>query len=412
MMKQRVFFLVFFLGCLSLTGQKFPDLAATPPMGWNSWNTFATHINEALIRDIADAFVDLGLKEAGYEYIVLDDGWMAPERDANGQLVADPEKFPGGMKALADYIHARGLKFGLYNCAGDRTCAGYPGSRGHEYEDARLYASWGVDYLKYDWCNTGQLNAREAYITMRDALYAAGRPVVFSICEWGDNQPWEWAAAVGHLWRVTGDITPCWDCERGHGNWSSLGVWRIINLRKGIRGAAGPGHWNDYDMMEVGNGMTEGEDRVHFGMWAMLASPLIMGNDLRTASEATLAILTNEEVIAVNQDPLGSQGFRLLATDDLEIWLKPLAGDDWAMCFVNMKEEPQVLDFDWLREPIGDNTLHRRVEVPEVTYRIRDLFGRADLGTTATPLRHTIPGHDCLMVRLSRGDRGSVIGDQ
>ncbi|MCB0636097.1 MAG: glycoside hydrolase family 27 protein [Lewinella sp.] len=395
-------FLGLLLLSLPLAGQKFPGLAQTPPMGWNSWNTFATDINEQLVRDIADAFVELGLRDAGYEYIVLDDGWMARERDAHGQLIADPDKFPAGMQALADYIHARGLKFGLYNCAGDKTCAGYPGSRGHEYEDARLYASWGVDYLKYDWCNTGQLKASEAYRTMRDALYAAGRPVVFSICEWGDNQPWEWAPEMGHLWRVTGDITPCWDCELGHGNWSSLGVWRIINLRKGIRGIAGPGHWNDFDMMEVGNGMTEGEDRVHFGMWAMLASPLIMGNDLRSASAATLAILTNKEVIAVNQDPLGSQGFRLLQTAALEVWLKPLAGDDWAMCFVNMRDTPQALDFDWLREPIGDNSLNRRVEVPESEYRIRDLFGQADLGTTATPLRRTIPGHDCLMVRLSK----------
>lgn len=388
---------------LPLQGQKFPNLAQTPPMGWNSWNTFATDINEELIRSVADAFVERGLKEAGYAYIVLDDGWMARERDENGNLTADPAKFPSGMKALADYVHERGLKFGLYNCAGDKTCAGYPGSRGHEYQDARLYAGWGVDYLKYDWCNTGDMNAKEAYLTMRDALYAAGRPVVFSICEWGDNQPWEWAAEVGHLWRVTGDITPCWDCELGHGNWSSWGVWRIINMREGIRTAGGPGHWNDFDMMEVGNGMTAGEDRVHFGMWAMLASPLIMGNDVRNASATTLDILTNEEVIAVNQDPLGVQGFRYLDEGEIDIWLKPLSEGDWALCFVNMAETPTPLDFDWRRDHIGDNTLNRRLEVNERTYTIRDLFGRRDLGTTDTRLRAMIPGHDCLMVRLSSG---------
>lgn len=383
-------------------GQKFEGLALTPPMGWNSWNTFATDINEQLVRDIADAFVALGLKDAGYEYIVLDDGWMAGERDAAGNLVADPQKFPGGMKALADYVHSKGLKFGLYNCAGTKTCAGYPGSRGHEYQDARLYAGWGVDYLKYDWCNTGKLHAGEAYITMRDALYAAGRPVVFSICEWGDNEPWKWAADVGHLWRVTGDITPCWDCELGHGNWSSWGVWRIIDMRKGIRSAAGPEHWNDFDMMEVGNGMTEGEDRVHFGMWAMLASPLIMGNDLRSASKATLDILTNKEVIAINQDPLGIQGFRFMDEGGIDIWLKPLASDEWAMCFVNKREEAAELDFDWRREHIGDNTANRSLEVHRRAYLIRDLFKKRDIGTTENNLKAVIPGHDCLMVRLRK----------
>lgn len=390
--------------CLAFSakGQKFEGLAMTPPMGWNSWNTFATNINEQLVKDIADAFVELGLKEAGYEYIVLDDGWMTMERDSMGNLVADPEKFPGGMKALADYVHGKGLKFGLYNCAGTKTCAGYPGSRGHEYQDAMLYASWGIDYLKYDWCNTGKLNAEEAYITMRDALYAAGRPVVFSVCEWGDNEPWKWGEKIGHLWRISGDITPCWDCELGHGTWSSWGLWRIIDMRKGIRAASGPGHWNDFDMMEVGNGMTEGEDRVHFGMWAMLASPLIMGNDLRTASEETLEILTNKEVIAINQDSLGIQAFRFMDEGAIDIWLKPLKDGEWAMCFVNRSEEPVQFEFDWKKEHIGDNSLNRSLEVNEQEYRIRDLYKQKNIGTTAKRLKETIWGHDCLMVRLSK----------
>ena len=382
--------------------QKFEGLALTPPMGWNSWNTFATNINEQLVKDVADAFVQQGYKEAGYTYIVLDDGWMTRERDKNGNLVPDPAKFPNGMKAVADYVHSKGLKFGLYNCAGNKTCAGYPGSRGHEYQDALLYASWGVDYLKYDWCNTGKLNPEEAYKTMRDALYAAGRPVVFSICEWGENQPWNWAKDVGHLWRVTGDISPCWDGEIGHGSWSSLCVWRIVNLRKGIKWASGPGHWNDYDMMEVGNGMAAGEDRVHFALWAILASPLMMGNDLRSASKETVEILTNKEVIGVNQDPLGISGFRFMEAGGLDIWVKPLADDDWAVCFVNQRETPLQLDFDWKKEEINDHSCGRHLDLQKHTYRIRDLFKKKDLGTTAGNLKTTIPGHDCLMVKLTK----------
>lgn len=386
---------------VNLFAQKFEGLAETPPMGWNSWNTFATDINEDLVKGIADAFERDGYKEAGYEYIVLDDGWMSMERDQNGNLVADLEKFPSGMKALVDYVHSKGLKFGLYNCAGTKTCAGYPGSRGYEYQDARLYASWGVDYLKYDWCNTGKLNAEEAYITMRDALYKEGKPVVFSICEWGDNDPWKWGEKVGHLWRVTGDIINCWDCEVGHGSWSSWGVWKIINMRKDIRKAAGPGHWNDFDMMEVGNGMTAAEDRSHFAMWSMLASPLILGNDVRSANKETIKTLTNKEVIAVNQDKLGIQALRFTNEDEFEIWVKPLDNDEWAMVFVNMSDEPQDLDFDWNRHSIGDDVNGRRLNTEE-NYKIRDLFNHKELGNVSKNLKATIGSHDVLMVRLKK----------
>ena len=385
---------------ISVQAQKFDGLAQTPPMGWNSWNTFRTDINEQLVKDIADKIVELGLKKAGYEYIVLDDGWMAKERDANGNLVADPKKFPSGMKALADYIHSKGLKFGLYNCAGAKTCAGYPGSRGHEFQDARLYASWDVDYLKYDWCNTDKINAEGAYTTMRDALKSAGRPVVFSICEWGDNQPWKWAKDIGHLWRVTGDIINCWDCEVGHGTWSSSGIWKIINMRKDIRKVAGPGHWNDFDMMEVGNGMTDAEDRSHFAMWSMLASPLIMGNDLRKASKETVKTLTNKEVIAVNQDKLGIQGFRFSNENDIETWIKPLANNKWAMVFVNMKETTINLDFDWNKHEIGDNLNNRNLDTKNSIFKIRDLFKHENLGTTANNLNTAIGPHDVLMITL------------
>tara|TARA_R110002020_G_scaffold293535_5_gene509190 strand:- start:113122 stop:114324 length:1203 start_codon:yes stop_codon:yes gene_type:complete len=387
---------------LNTFAQKFDGLAETPPMGWNSWNTFGTDINEQLVKDVADKFVELGLKDAGYNYLVLDDGWMSHERDENGNLVADPEKFPSGMKALAAYVHAKGLKFGLYNCAGATTCAGYPGSRGHEYQDARTYALWDIDYLKYDWCNTENINAQGAYTTMRDALYKAGRPMVFSICEWGDNQPWNWGEDVGHLWRVSGDIINCWDCEVGHGSWSSWGVWKIINMRKGIRKAAGPGHWNDFDMMEVGNGMTDAEDRTHFAMWSMLASPLIMGNDLRTASKETIKTLTNKEVIAVNQDKLGIQGLRFSNEGAFEMWVKPLANDAWAMVFVNMTQEAQNLDFVWGRHEITDDVNGRRLEAKNNTYKIRDLSNHKELGDTSKNLKTTIGSHDVLMIKLTK----------
>ncbi|WP_416444328.1 glycoside hydrolase family 27 protein [Leeuwenhoekiella sp. A16] len=387
---------------LNTFAQKFDGLAETPPMGWNSWNTFGTDINEQLVKDVADKFVELGLKDAGYNYLVLDDGWMSHERDENGNLVADPEKFPSGMKALAAYVHAKGLKFGLYNCAGATTCAGYPGSRGHEYQDARTYASWDIDYLKYDWCNTENINAQGAYTTMRDALYKAGRPMVFSICEWGDNQPWNWGEDVGHLWRVSGDIINCWDCEVGHGSWSSWGVWKIIKMRKGIRKAAGPGHWNDFDMMEVGNGMTDAEDRTHFAMWSMLASPLIMGNDLRTASKETIKTLTNKEVIAVNQDKLGIQGLRFSNEGAFEMWVKPLANDAWAMVFVNMTQEAQNLDFVWGRHEITDDVNGRRLEAKNNMYKIRDLSNHKELGDTSKNLKTTIGSHDVLMIKLTK----------
>ncbi|MEH0153284.1 glycoside hydrolase family 27 protein [Limibacter armeniacum] len=385
----------------SLQAQKFDGLAKTPPMGWNSWNTFATDINEQLVKDIADSFVKYGLKDAGYEYIVLDDGWMTKERDQNGNLVPDPKKFPNGMKALADYVHAKGLKFGLYNCAGAQTCAGYPGSRGYEYQDAQKYAEWGVDFLKYDWCNTEKLNAEGAYMTMRDALYKAGRPVVFSICEWGDNEPWEWAENIGHLWRVSGDIINCWDCEVGHGSWSSWGVWKIINMHQNIRKHAGPGHWNDLDMMEVGNGMTDAEDRSHFAMWSVMASPLILGNDLRTASKETLKTLTNKEVIAINQDELGIQGFRFTNEHNVEVWIKPLKNDEWAFVFVNMNDEPYELNFDWKKHGIGDDVNGKWLDLSANNLKVRDLFNQKDLGATDKSLKATIGVHDVLMIKLS-----------
>ncbi|HEX8505857.1 MAG TPA: alpha-galactosidase, partial [Hymenobacter sp.] len=310
--------------------QKYEGLALTPPMGWNSWNKFACNVDENLIKQVADALVSSGMKDAGYTYINIDDCWHG-ERDAQGFIHPDAKRFPSGMKALADYVHAKGLKFGVYSDAGSQTCGGRPGSRGFEFQDAQTYAGWGVDYLKYDWCNTEGLKAEGAYKTMTAALRKAGRPVVLSICEWGNDQPWTWGQTVGHLWRTTGDIYNCFDCVQDHGSWKSFGVLAILDKQAGLRQYAGPGHWNDPDMLEVGNGMPANEDRAHFTMWAMIAAPLITGNDVRSMKKETVDILTNKEAIAVNQDKLGVQGFRHAVKDSVETWLKPLAGGRWAV---------------------------------------------------------------------------------
>jgi alpha-galactosidase len=286
-MKKNLLFASLFLAA-SAFGQKFDGLALTPPMGWNSWNTFQTNISEKLVRDVADIMVSSGMRDAGYSYIVLDDGWMSMERDkTTGDLVPDPQKFPSGMRSLIDYVHSKGLKFGLYNCAGTKTCAGYPGTRGYEFQDARLYAFLNIDYLKFDWCYSDGLNAKEAYTTMSKAIKAAGRPIVFSLCEWGTNKPWTWAAPVGHLWRTTGDISNLFDGILDHGNWQQSGLMRIVDSQDSLRKYAGPGHWNDPDMLEVGNGLTEAENRTHFSLWCMLTAPLMAGNDLRKMDEQT-----------------------------------------------------------------------------------------------------------------------------
>jgi alpha-galactosidase len=380
--------------------QKFEHLAATPQMGWNSWNKFACNIDEKLIRETADAMVRLGLKDAGYEYVNIDDCWHGT-RDENGNIRPDPQRFPSGMKALADYVHGKGLKLGIYSDAGATTCGGRPGSRGHEYQDARTYASWGIDYLKYDWCDTKGLNAVGAYTTMRDALRAAGRPILFSICEWGDNKPWEWAKDVGHSWRTTGDITACWECEASHGSWASLGIMRILDKQAGLRVHAGPGHWNDMDMLEVGMGMTEDEDRSHFSLWAMLNSPLILGNDLRTMSESTRRIVTNREVIAIHQDKLGVQAWRALSDGQFEVWAKPLANDEWALLVLNRGAQRARYTVDWTRQKISDDLSKRAIETDKSSYAWRDAWtGKA--GDTARPLELDIPSHGVTLLRMKK----------
>ncbi len=395
------------VACWAATAQaqKTEGLALTPPMGWNSWNKFHCNVSEALIRETADAMVSSGMKDAGYQYVNIDDCWHGT-RDSLGFIRPNSAHFPSGIKALADYIHSKGLKLGIYSDAGSKTCAGRPGSRGYENQDAEMYARWGVDYLKYDWCNTDSLSAVGAYMTMRDALYRTGRPIVFSICEWGSNKPWFWAPAVGHLWRTTSDIHPCFDCLTEHdharGVYVSWGVMPILESQVPLRAYAGPGHWNDPDMLEVGNGMSASEDRAHFTMWAMLAAPLISGNDIGHMSSETAAILTNRGVIAVDQDSLGIEGFRYAVADSLEVWLKPLSHDAWAMVFLNRARSPRSASFDFRKEAVADSVSGRQARFGEVTYHIRDLWANADRGTTAQPLNVTVPSHDVIAIRLSR----------
>jgi alpha-galactosidase len=400
-MKFKVFFIAFIFFCTKISAQKFEGLALTPPMGWNSWNTFQTNISDSLVRGIADVLVSSGMKDAGYTYLVLDDGWMAMERDnVTGNLVPDPKKFPDGMKVLVDYVHSKGLKFGLYNCAGTKTCAGYPGTRGYEYQDARFYASLGIDYLKFDWCNTDGINAKEAYNTMSKALKTAGRPIVFSLCEWGDNKPWEWAENVGELWRTTGDISAVFDGYVDHGTWKQTGVMPIVDLQKGLRKYAGPGHWNDPDMLEVGNGMSVDEDRTHFSMWCILAAPLIAGNDLRKMSKATNEILINKEAIAINQDKAGMEGFLYKTKDSLEVWVKPLENDDWAVCFLNRSHKPMKVNFNWKDEGITDTLFNKTMNAKEHIYKIRNVWTKSNAGDSQKPFTAMLPSHDVIMLRL------------
>ena len=361
-------------------------LAQTPPMGWNSWNKFACNVNEKVIRDTADAIASNGMKDAGYEYVVIDDCWHGA-RNADGFITEDRTRFPSGIKALADYVHSKGLKFGIYSDAGTKTCGGRPGSQGHEYQDALQYARWGVDYLKYDWCSTGVRNAEEAYALMADALKASGRPILFSLCEWGNSKPWLWASNIGNMWRTTGDITDKWQGKYNY----SWGVASIVDMNEPLWPYAGPGHWNDPDMLEVGNGgLSDVEYRAHFSLWAMMAAPLIAGNDVANMNEATRDILLNKEVIAVDQDRLGQQGHRVARNGDQEIWSKPMADGGRALLFWNRGEAPARIEAKW--EQLG---------LPgSVALRVRDLWAHQDLGRKKNGFGAEVAPHGVVMVRL------------
>jgi alpha-galactosidase len=365
-------------------------LARTPQMGFNNWN--ATHcsgdFNETMVKGIADLFVSSGLKAAGYQYVNLDDCWALPTRDADGNLVPDPVRFPDGIKALADYVHSKGLKFGLYSSAGTKTCnsAGFPGGLGHEKQDAALWASWGVDYLKYDNCNNAGSTTTQQYIdrysAMRDALAATGRPILYSLCEWGVNNPWTWAAPVGNSWRTTGDISD---------KFSSM--LSIFKKNVVLAPFAGPGHWNDPDMLEVGNGgMTDTEYRSHFSLWSIMAAPLLIGSDIRKATPATMSILTNSAVIAVDQDPLGVQGTELSNANGLHVLTKPLSNGDRAVALFNENATAATI-----------STTAAAVGLPKAFgYQLDDLWSHKTTETAGT-ISAVVPAHGTVMYRVHAG---------
>jgi len=366
-----------------------PVLAPVPPMGFNTWNKFGCDVDEKLIRETADAMAETGLLEAGYKYLVIDDCWQV-DRDPSGRIIADPRRFPGGMKALADYVHSKGLKFGLYSDIGPKTCAGRPGAAGHFDVDAATYAEWGIDYIKVDWCNCDDLDAPAEYARFRDVLRATGRPIVLSLCEWGRNDPWTWAKGVGQLWRTTSDIGD---------DWQSV-VW-IAGANNCHADAAGPGGWNDPDMLEVGNGgMTFDEYKAHFSLWAVMAAPLMAGNDLRAMTEETKSILLNKEVIAVDQDPLGVQG-RIVIDRGYggQVWMKPLADGSKAVAFVNLAKGELAQYVRW-----------SQIGIPPGPARVRDLWAHADIGvhtdqgkTFDERFEVKVPSHGVVMVRIWPG---------
>jgi len=356
-------------------------LARTPPMGWNSWNRFAGRVDDAAVRAMADAIAGNGMREAGYLYVNIDDTWEG-ERDAQGNITAN-RKFPD-MKALADYVHAKGLRLGIYSSPGPNTCAGYEGSYGHEAQDARTWAAWGIDYVKYDWCGARNLYADAempaVYQKMGEALQATGRPIVYSLCQYGRLDVWRWGAEVGgNLWRTTGDIRDAW-----------ASMSRIGFAQDSLAPFARPGHWNDPDMLEIGNGgMSEDEYRTHMSLWSILAAPLLAGNDLRTMSPAILAILTNREVIAVDQDPGGRQGRRAGGSGEQEIWTRPLAGGDVAVALFNRGDVAAPMTARWAE-----------LGLSAAPARVRDLWAHADV-PAASAYTATVPAHGVVMLRLS-----------
>jgi alpha-galactosidase len=367
--------------------------ATTPPMGWNSWNHFEAKIDDATVRAQADAMVASGMRDAGYRYINIDDTWEGA-RDAQG-IIHPNAKFPD-MKALADYVHSKGLKLGIYSSPGPKTCAGYEGSQGHEAQDAKTYADWGIDYLKYDLCSlgdqmkaTGSLEKAQeieltAYRKMEAALMATGRPIVYSLCQYGVAQVWRWGGSVGgNLWRTTGDITDRFS------RMTQIGFGQA-----GLSKYALPGRWNDPDMLEVGNGgMTPVEYRTHMSLWALLAAPLLAGNDLTKMTPDTLAILTNREVVAIDQDPAGRQGDRVTAEGPLEVWAKPLSRGGKAVGLFNLSDQPSYVEVNYA--DLGIRTL----------VATRDVWAAKDLGKLRS-YRVLVMGHGVVLLRLGAPSAG------
>lgn len=362
-------------------------LAPTPPMGWNSWNKFGCNVSESIIKQEADAMASNGMKAAGYQYINIDDCWESHSRDSSGNLVADPTKFPDGIKALATYVHGKGLKLGIYNDAGTATCAGYPGFEGHEQQDANTYASWGIDYIKVDWCNTSGLDPQTQYTKISNALQATGRPIVLSLCSWGNGSPWLWGASIANLWRTTGDISD---------NWNSM----LSNFDSNSAHAsyAKSGGWNDPDMLEVGNGgMSTTEDQSHFSLWAISAAPLITGNDLANMSSATASILTNSEVIAVDQDAAGVQGTKVADNGaGQQVWAKRLSGSsNVAVVLLNRGSSAANITVNWSAIGLSGSA------------SVRDLWAHADRGSFTNSYTASVPSHGVVMLKITASGSSS-----
>ncbi|MGO8815369.1 MAG: glycoside hydrolase family 27 protein [Terriglobia bacterium] len=361
-----------------------PDngLARTPPMGWNSWNKFAGKVTDADVRGMADAMATSGMKDAGYMYINIDDTWEAG-RDAQGNITTN-KKFPD-MKALADYVHSKGLKIGLYSGPGPKTCAGYEGSYGHEQQDANTYAAWGFDYLKYDWCSAGEIykpqDMQAVYQKMGDALQKTGRPIVFSLCQYGLDDVWKWGPKVGgNSWRTTGDISDQWK------SMDEIGFKQFA-----IASYIGPGRWNDPDMLEIGNGgMTADEYRTHMSLWSLLAAPLLAGNDLRTMSDETKSILMNKEVIAIDQDPEAHPVKKISEQGALVVAVRPLKGKTWAVGLFNRGDAPAKMSVAW-----SDLGLHGKLNV-------RDLWAHKDVGKVADQFSADVPSHGVVLTTVKR----------
>jgi len=377
---KKIILTAFIVATVLYAGAADSTLAATPPMGWNSWNHFACRVTAADVRAAADAIAANGMKDAGYVYVNIDDCWEGT-RDAAGKIQPN-EKF-GDMKALADYVHSKGLKIGIYSSPGPKTCAGYEGSYGHEEQDAQQYADWGFDYLKYDWCSAEKVYQRSemeaVYKKMHDALVRTGRPIVFSLCQYGFGRVWRWGASVGgNLWRTTEDISDLYD------RMSVIGF-----DQDGLEPFAGPGHWNDPDMLEVGNGkMNHDEYITHMSLWVLLAAPLLAGNDLSQMSQETLDILTNKEVIAVDQDAKGVQGRRIAAEGPLEVWAKPLADGGIAVGLFNRGESVNPVKVNF--KQIG----------AKESSKVRDLWAHKDLGSFTGNYTTDIPRHGGVLIKV------------
>ena len=357
-------------------------LAKTPPMGWNSWNLFKSRVNDEIVRGIADAMVTSGMRDAGYVYVNIDDTWEGETRDPQGNITTN-SKFPD-MKALADYVHNKGLKLGIYTSPGPNTCAGYEGTYGHEEQDAKTFAAWGIDYVKYDWCGARILYTDEempqVYQKFGEALQKTGRPILYSLCQYGRDDVWKWGPDVGgNAWRTTGDISDRWES-----------MTRIGFSQSDLAQYAAPGHWNDPDMLEVGNGgMTADEYRTHMSLWSLLAAPLLAGNDIRNMSPETKSILMNPEVIAIDQDKAGKQGTRGPQQSDQEIWVRELADGARAIGIFNRGSAPADMTLKWAD-----------VGFSKPPAKVRDLWAHADVKAEGSEYKVTVPMHGVVLLRL------------